>query len=200
MSSYKEFLDKKKSLVETVGFEADSLPDCLFDYQAAVVKWALKKGRAAIFAGTGLGKTLMELAWANAVYEKTGLNVIILAPLSVAQQIEREAEKFGLHGKYQKEQGADIPVTITNYEKLHKFDLSKFGAVVLDESSLDQIEAGYDGEPSSFSVDSTYILDALKNIKTGTTIVQFNDAETPMLFTAENDDTRRYLVCPMRGR
>ncbi len=149
--SYQKFLHDKKSLVETVGFSVESLPDCLFDYQHAVVKWALKKGRAAIFAGTGLGKTLMELAWANAIYEKTGYNVIILAPLSVAQQIEREAERFGLHGKYLKEQQGLIPVTITNYEKLHKFDLSKYKAVVLDESS---ILKSFDGKTRDMLINS----------------------------------------------
>lgn len=149
--SYQAFLDAKKSLVQTVGFESESLPECLFDYQAAVVRWALKKGRAAIFAGTGLGKTLMELAWANAIYEKTGYNVIILAPLSVAQQIEREAERFGMHGKYLKEQSGFIPVTITNYEKLHKFDLSKYKAVVLDESS---ILKSFDGKTRELLIES----------------------------------------------
>ncbi|MDE1824691.1 MAG: DEAD/DEAH box helicase, partial [Candidatus Micrarchaeota archaeon] len=135
----------------TVGFDAGSLPECLFDYQAAVVKWALKKGRAAIFAGTGLGKTLMELAWANAIYEKTGYNVLILAPLSVAQQIEREADRFGLHGKYAKDQQGFLPVTITNYEKLHKFDLSKYKAVVLDESS---ILKSFDGKTRDMLIDA----------------------------------------------
>lgn len=137
MTSYKEFISTKSLHVNPCGIDVETLPDCLFDYQAAVVKWALKKGRAAIFAGTGLGKTLMELAWANAIYEKTGKNVLILAPLAVAQQIEKEAERFGMQGKYLKSDALSFfPVTITNYEKLHKFDLSKFDAVVLDESSI----------------------------------------------------------------
>ncbi len=135
--SYQEFLEGKKSLVQTVGFEYHDLPSCLFEHQTAIVKWALLKGRAAIFAGTGLGKSLMELAWADAVHKHTGHHVIILAPLSVAQQLQREADTFGLQGKYFKSQAdaADYPIVITNYEKLHKFDLSKYHAVVLDESS-----------------------------------------------------------------
>lgn len=134
---YEEFIDTKSLKVNPCGIDVDVLPDCLFDYQKAVVKWALKKGRCAIFAGTGLGKTLMELTWANEINKATGKKVIILAPLAVAQQIENEGNKFGIFAKYHKDHCDDIgDIVITNYEKLHKFDMSKFDAVVLDESSI----------------------------------------------------------------
>lgn len=134
---YKDFIQNKSLKVNPCGIDAGDLPDCLFDYQKAVVKWALKKGRCAIFAGTGLGKTLMELSWASEINKRTGKNVIILAPLAVAQQIEDEGSKFGIVAKYHKEDASDLSgIIITNYEKLHKFDLSKFDAVVLDESSI----------------------------------------------------------------
>lgn len=149
---YKDFIQTKSLKINPCGIDALNIPDSLFDYQKAVVKWALKKGRCAIFAGTGLGKTLMELAWANEIYSQTGKNVIILAPLAVAQQIEDEAGKFGLHGLYQKEQSETIPpITITNYEKVHKFDLSKYDAVVLDESS---ILKSFDGKTRDMLIDS----------------------------------------------
>jgi len=151
MKNYTDFLEKKSLKVTPCGIDAKTLPECLFDYQNAVVKWALKKGRCAIFAGTGLGKTLMELSWANEIYKETGKNVIILAPLAVAQQIEDEAVRFGMHGKYYKEQSDICPVTITNYEKVHKFDLTKYDAVVLDESS---ILKNFDGKTRDMLIDS----------------------------------------------
>lgn len=133
---YLDFIEQKSLKVKPCGIDAGALPDCLFDYQKAVVKWALKKGRCAIFAGTGLGKTLMELSWAHEIYKQTGKNVLILAPLAVAQQIEDEGNKFGIPCQYRKEDGETDGIIITNYEKLHKFDLSQFDAVVLDESSI----------------------------------------------------------------
>lgn len=137
MNEYQNFIEKKSLKVNPCGIDVHELPDCLFDYQQAVVKWALKKGRAAIFAGTGLGKTLMELSWANEINKATGKSVLILAPLAVAQQIESEAGKFGIAAKYRKEDSDDVSgIVITNYEKMHKFNLSKFDAVVLDESSI----------------------------------------------------------------
>jgi hypothetical protein len=151
MQNYKEFIKNKSITVSPCGFDVKDLHKDLFEHQSAVVKWALKKGRAAIFAGTGLGKTFMELAWANEVYSKTNKRVIILAPLAVAQQIEQEAGHFGLQGKYLKDDNADFPIVITNYEKMHKFDLTKFDAVVLDESS---ILKSFDGKTRDALIDS----------------------------------------------
>lgn len=134
---YTDFLRNKALEFIPCGIDVFSLPDYNFDYQKAVTKWALKKGRCAVFAGTGLGKTLMELTWADQINKATGKNVLILAPLAVAQQIENESSKFGIVAKYHKEDVYDLSgIIITNYEKLHKFDLSKFDAVVLDESSI----------------------------------------------------------------
>lgn len=114
-----------------------SLPECLFDFQHDIVRWALRRGRAAIFAGTGLGKTLMELAWAGAVYKSTGADVIVLAPLAVAAQVVREGRKFGIRAKQCATQSECEPgITVTNYQKLDHFDVGRFGGVVLDESSI----------------------------------------------------------------
>jgi superfamily II DNA or RNA helicase len=135
---YKDFIKEKHIRVAPCGMDVDNLADGLFDYQHAVVRWALKKGRAAIFGGTGTGKTFMELAWADAVYKETGKNVLILAPLAVAAQIKNEADTIYMidvtHAKSQNDVREGI--NVTNYDKLDKFDLSFFDAIVLDESSI----------------------------------------------------------------
>lgn len=132
--SYAEFLASKRREHLGVGLEADSLPSALFPWQAAIVRWAVRKGRAAIFADCGLGKTPMQLAWAQAIGKRT----LILAPLCVAEQTVREGEKFGIAVRYATDQhtAGDAPIVITNYERLEKFDATAFQAVVLDESSI----------------------------------------------------------------
>jgi len=113
------------------------LPERLFPFQNDVVRWALRRGRAAVFAQTGLGKSFMELAWGRAVHQSTGGNVLILTPLAVAGQMVDEARKFGLPAHQCATQAEVQPgVTVTNYAKLHHFDLSKFVGVILDESSI----------------------------------------------------------------
>lgn len=152
LNKYDEFISKKSINTPACGIDVQSLPDYIFDYQKAVVKWALKKGRSAIFAGTGLGKTLMELTWADQINKITGKNVLILAPLAVAQQIEKEAIKFGIVANYHKDDAPDLSgIIITNYEKMHKFDLSKFDAIVLDESS---ILKSFDGKTRDSLIDA----------------------------------------------
>ena len=109
----------------------------LFQFQKDIVRWALAKGRAAIFAGTGLGKTIMQLEWSKQIHVATGLDVLILAPLAISSQTVKEGAKFGIHVNLCREQFDVKPgINITNYELLHKFDLSKFGGVALDESSI----------------------------------------------------------------
>jgi hypothetical protein len=113
------------------------LPSALFAFQHDITKWALKRGRAALFAGTGLGKSLMELSWAQAVHEATGKDILHLAPLAVSTQLAREAEKFGIRANVAAASTDCLPGTnITNYQKLQHFDLSAFGGVILDESSI----------------------------------------------------------------
>lgn len=136
---YQDFLAKKAVTPVIAGHEvdADKLNANLFDFQRAIVKWALKRGRAAIFADTGLGKTLMQTSWAENVHTHTGGDVLIVAPLCVAQQTVREGEKFGIAINYcRDEEHAKPGINITNYEMLERFDLSNFSGVVLDESSI----------------------------------------------------------------
>lgn len=135
---YSDLIARKLSLVPPTGITGElSIPDSLFDHQRALVKWALRRGRAAIFADTGLGKSRMQLAWAAEVLRHTSRPVLILAPLAVAAQTVREGAEIGIDVQYVRE-GFEIggpAIYITNYERLHLFDASAFGAVVLDESS-----------------------------------------------------------------
>lgn len=136
-AEYGEFLRSKVRVIRPVGFEPDRLSAHLFDFQKDIAAWALRKGRAAVFAGTGLGKSAIQLEWAHRVHKQTGNDVIILAPLAVAGQTAREGDKFGLSVNIAASASEIRPgVNITNYEKLDAFELSRFGGVVLDESSI----------------------------------------------------------------
>lgn len=133
--SYEQFIESKRIHVEEGGFEPDELAGHLFDYQKAVTRWALKKGKACIFAGTGMGKTAMQLEWARQVVAKAG-PVLILTPLAIAHQTEKEAHRFGMITvRAVREQTTDL-IQVSNYENLHKFDPSFFSGIVLDESSI----------------------------------------------------------------
>jgi len=141
---YKEFLETKTKTHLSSGFKLDDehLNENLFDFQKHIVKIALEKGRFAIFADCGLGKTLMQLSWANAVYNKTNQPVLILAPLAVVQQTKREADKFNINPDC---------FEITNFDQLKNIDCSLYSGVVLDESS---ILKGRDGKLSRLIIDS----------------------------------------------
>ena len=136
---YNEFLANKRFVLESSGFDIDKseLNPMLYDFQKDIVRWALKKGKACIFADCGLGKTPMQLSWAHQVHVHTGGKVLILAPLAVADQTKREAEKFGYVAKVVEEQSQCIDgINITNYEKLDRFIANEFTGIVLDESSI----------------------------------------------------------------
>lgn len=150
---YQQFLQSKLAKVTPSGFDCQELPDFLFDYQKFAVSIALKHGKFAIFAGTGLGKTAMQLAWALEVHRHTNRPVLIIAPLAVAKQTAYdESEKFGLVVNYAESQDNVINgINITNYEKLGKFDCETFVGVVLDESS---ILKGFNGKMKSQLIES----------------------------------------------
>lgn len=135
MTAYTEFLKSKRLVVPSAGRQvsAREIHPKLFDFQRDITRWALRKGRAAIFADCGLGKTLMQLEWARLV----GGRALIVAPLSVARQTVGEAAKLGLEAHYTRS-GDDLTkgINITNYEMVERFDASDFASVVLDESSI----------------------------------------------------------------
>lgn len=137
--SYTKFLETKEREFTHSGFECADINSRAKDFQLDIVTHALKLGKYCIFADTGMGKGFMLLAWADAVCRHTSRSVIVLAPLGVARQLVREAEKFGIETpvKYCKEHGEVEPgITITNYERLASFDPLHFIGVVLDESSI----------------------------------------------------------------
>lgn len=140
ISEYYSLLNNKKVVFENQGIEVDKkeLPSILFEFQKDIVHHALKKGRFAVFAKFGLGKTLIQLSWANLIHKKTGLDILILAPLAVSYQTQREAKnKLNLEIYLCRNQGDVKPgINITNYEMLDHFQPDKFGGIVLDESSI----------------------------------------------------------------
>lgn len=141
---YAEFIASKTVNPIVSGFDCGELSPTLFDFQRAVVKWAIKRGRAAIFGDTGNGKTVMQVEWARRVADHTGGNILIAAPLCVAQQtVEEAADKLGVAVHYCRHGEDSRPgINITNYEMLHHFDLSAFAGIVLDESSIIKHQEG----------------------------------------------------------
>jgi len=131
--SYESLIARKSHALEFPGIEPDEIAAHLFPHQRDLARWALRRGRSAIFADTGLGKTPMQLEWARHVAMRG--RVLILAPLAVAQQIEREGRKFGVPAAYRRKDEGDL-ITVANYEMMHVFDPSAFAGVVLDESSI----------------------------------------------------------------
>ena len=137
MKPYEDFLRDKSQLDGTFGFDPVWVPDFLMDFQSAMVDWACRKGRAALFEDCGLGKTVQELTWAENVVRLTNGRVLLGAPLAVATQISREAAKFGIE-VYLSRDGSLKPngIHITNYERLHLFNPNDFAGFVGDESSI----------------------------------------------------------------
>ena len=136
LRDYGAFLASKRHLGEMGGFAPLWLPDFLFDFQAALVEWTIRKGRAAIFADCGLGKTPMQLVWAENIVRHTNKRVLILTPLAVSGQTITEAEKFGID--CHRSRGGELypGIVVTNYERLHHFSPGDFAGVVCDESSI----------------------------------------------------------------
>lgn len=140
MKDYEEFIKNKALMIQSVGIKVsvDDLNPNLFDFQKDIVRWALAKGKSAIFADCGLGKTLMQLEWAEQVRKRTGTKILIVAPLAVSTQTKEEGRKFGIEVNIcasQDDVRSDV-INITNYEKLEKFAGNEFGGIVLDESSI----------------------------------------------------------------
>lgn len=137
MATYEKFIKSKSAVALAKGFRVDEMNNNLFDFQKDIVRWALRRGRAAIFAGTGLGKTRMQIEWAYKVHQKTGGNILMLAPLAVASQTVREGAAIGYEVTLCRKQDDVKPgLNITNYEMLEHFDVNEFDGIVLDESSI----------------------------------------------------------------
>jgi hypothetical protein len=134
---YKEFLETKRHTIGEFGFEPNYYPEIAFDFQRYIIEKAVKKGRMAVFADTGLGKTLIQLSIANNIVKHTNKRVLILTPLAVAFQFIIEAEKLGIDDiQYSKDGKHTKKIVICNYERLHYFNSEDFVGVILDESSI----------------------------------------------------------------
>lgn len=136
MLNYSDFLKSKIDYGAEDGFTPIWMPTFLFDFQAALTDWAIRKGRAAIFADCGMGKTPIQLVWADNVVRKTNKPVLILTPLAVTSQTLREASKFGIETRRAEPNTCPTTIQVTNYERLHHFDAGYYAGVVCDESSI----------------------------------------------------------------
>ena len=134
---YSEFLERKQIQYEQSGFECNDRNPALFGWQNDIVRWALRKGKCAIFSDCGTGKTRLLLQWGQKVHEHENKPILILAPLAVAQQTKREGEKCGITVHVVRDQSQCVNgLNITNYEMLQHFDPEYFCGVILDESSI----------------------------------------------------------------
>jgi hypothetical protein len=142
ITDYNIFLETKSQLGTLSGFKPHKVPDSLFDFQKSLVEWSLMKGKAAIFADCGLGKTPMQLTWADNIVRKENRSVLVLTPLAVSAQTVREGDKFQIECRQSRDGKLRKGIVVTNYEQLHHFDPNDFVGCVCDESS---ILKSYDG-------------------------------------------------------
>jgi hypothetical protein len=151
MDAYAEFIERKSQSAAMSGFPPLWMPDFLFDFQRALVDWALRKGRGALWADCGLGKTPMGLVWCENIVRKTNRPVLYLTPLAVSFQTIAEAEKFGIEA-HRSADGTIYPgINVTNYERLHYFDPQDFSGCLCDESSiLKNFDGAYKSQITEF--------------------------------------------------
>lgn len=137
-TTYRAFLAEKRHASRRVGFAPVYQPAYLYDFQALLLDWSVRKGCAAIFADCGLGKTPIQLAWGQNIVERTNRPVLALTPLAVSSQTLREADKFGIPAVRSQDgtHSGRAQIVITNYERLHRFDPRDFAGVICDESSI----------------------------------------------------------------
>lgn len=134
--SYGNFIIGKSQLDGNFGFSPVFMPDFLFPFQKSLLEWVVMKGRGSVMADCGLGKTPLQLCWAQNVVQKTNGKVLILTPLAVGSQTVREAEKFGIEAKQSRNGKIESNIVVTNYQQLNKFDWKDFSGVACDESSI----------------------------------------------------------------
>ena len=135
-AGYQSLLRGRAQAGAPAGFEPLWLPGRLFGFQQHLAEWAIRQGRGALLADTGLGKTLIELTWAQNVHQHTGRPVLLLTPLTVGAQVTAEAALLGVEAAISRDGQVTAPVTVANYELLHRFDRDQFGGTAADESSV----------------------------------------------------------------
>ena len=186
MIPYSQFLESKARSHQESGFIPGELPSSLFQFQRDIVIWGCKKGKAAIFAGTGLGKTIISLSWADQVVKFTGKPVLILAPLAVAPQTRDEGVKFGIPVNLCRSQADVKPgINITNYEILDKFDCSGFagiGSTLYQALTMNRHAYGIELKESYYEQAVENCKRAEKNAKTPQfTLESFTEAKQAVL-------------------
>jgi Helicase conserved C-terminal domain len=134
--NYTAFIASKAQVGDMDGFDPIFMPNGLFEFQQNLVEWAVRKGRSAIFADCGLGKTALQLAWGANVTRKTNRPILVLTPLAVSHQTKREADKFGIEADLSIDGVVRSGINIANYERLHYFNPNDFAGAVCDESSI----------------------------------------------------------------
>jgi SNF2 family DNA or RNA helicase len=150
INKYRKFLESKNFSNDNSGFEPLWLPKFLYDFQEKLTTWAIQKGKAAIFADCGLGKTPMQLVWAQNIVQKTNGKILIITPLAVSHQTLQEANKFGIKAVKTQSGTLDKGINITNYERLKNFEAKEINGIVCDESS---ILKNFDGKTRRFITD-----------------------------------------------
>lgn len=134
--NYQEFLKAKAQSGSESGFVPAWMPDFLFDFQSHLLDWGIRRGRQATFADCGLGKTPMQLVWAENIHRHTNRPVLTITPLAVSSQTIREGEKFGIACQRSMDGKFHNGLVVTNYERLHYFNPADFAGVSCDESSI----------------------------------------------------------------
>lgn len=207
-SDYQEYIDNKKIVHKSagIGIDRNTLNPLLFDFQKDLVWWSLKKGRAALFASTGLGKTFMQVEWAQKVHDHTGGNVLILAPLAVSMQTVRESAKLGIIVNACRKQTDVKPgINITNYEMLGHFNTDSFVGVVIDESSIlksfdgklrQQITESFSNTPFRLSATATPAPNDYMELGTQAEFlgVMKRSEMLAMFFTHDGSDTSKWRL------
>ena len=137
MTEYQSFLESKAPIAQASGFEPSALPSHLSDFQQSCVAFNIRQGRAGLYLDTGLGKTRCQLEWMAQSIEQSNGKGLLLTPLAVAKQMEREALALGYNARVIRDQSqAKDGINICNYDRLDKLDTDAFGAVSLDEASI----------------------------------------------------------------
>lgn len=136
VKNYSDFIADKGQFTTGCGLSDPVIPDCAFDFQRHLIEWSVRMGRCAIFADCGLGKSLMQLAWADNIVRRLNRPILICTPLAVSRQTIREAAKFGIEAAHSQDGKHGSGIVVTNYERLPNFDPANFAGIVCDESSI----------------------------------------------------------------
>jgi hypothetical protein len=197
---YSEFIDYKSQLTNDCGFEPTFIPEQMFPFQKFLLDWSVRKGRDAILADCGLGKSFLELAWSQNVTDHVQKPILLLTPLAVSYQTEREAHKFGIDAEVSRNGKVPSRITITNYDNLHLFNADDFGGVVCDESSiLKSFDGAMRSEITNFMRKVQYRLLGTASAAPND-FIELGTQSEALGYLGYIDMLSRFFVCDQRGR